>query len=182
MDLPCNAQLANQPMQRTGLRPAADPETLASPGMVKWDQARTWFEIDGALRDILVRDTVEADWDRLFEAVTEWGYQATWSVGGESIAAPESASAALSDPEPLLFSIQVGPASVNLHFFSVDEIEMDIDPREIQTPSAFEQIQGFISGVGQRLRKPVLLTHEGMHDPAFMVYDPETAGFRLLDS
>jgi hypothetical protein len=147
-----------------------------------WDQIRTWFEIDGALRDILVRDTVESDWDHLFEAVTEWGYQATWSVGGEPIAAPESASAALSDPEPLLLSIQVGPARVNLHFFSVDEIEMDIDPREVQTLAAFEQIRDFIGRVGQRLLKPVHLTHEGKHDPAFMVYDPETRAFSLLDA
>lgn len=150
--------------------------------MVTWDQVGTWFEIDGGLRDIFVRDTVEADWDRLFEAVKEWGYQATWSVGGEPIAAPESASAALSDPEPLLLSIQVGPARVNLHFFSLDEIEMDIDPREIQPPSAFERILEFISRVGQRLLKPVYVAHEGMHAPAFMVYDPTTKAFNLLDA
>lgn len=75
--------------------------------MVMWDQVRAWFEIDGALRDILVRDTVEAEWDRLLEAVTEWGYAATWSVGGEPIAAPGSARAALSDPAPRLLSMQV---------------------------------------------------------------------------
>ena len=43
-----------------------------------WDRVRMFLEVDGAQRVILVRDTVEADWDRLIEAVTEWGYRASW--------------------------------------------------------------------------------------------------------
>lgn len=156
--------------------------TAADPGVVTWERARSWFASDGALRDIFVRGSGEADWERLLEAVSEWGYQATWSNGGVPIAPPERASAVLAGADPPLLSIQVGPVRVNLHFFAVGEIEMDMDRCEIQSHSAFEQILGFLGRVGQRLQKPVHVAPEGLRDRAFLVYDPSTRSFRLVDA
>jgi hypothetical protein len=140
-----------------------------------WHQVRDWFAVDGALRDIVVGDARAADWDRLISAVADWGYESSWSPDDKS--APACARDAFLGPDLRTLSIRIGPARINLHFFVIDEIEMDLDPADVPTEAAFSHVEAFVVQVGRLLSKPVRMTMEGSHECPFMVFDPATGAF-----
>ena len=65
----------------------------------------------------------------------------------------------------------VGDAQVNCHFFVEDEIEFDLDPREVTGPNQVEAIVGFMTLLGDVTGKAVTLTMENT---------PEAVIFRRL--
>ena len=61
-------------------------------------------------------------------------------------------------------SIILGNIIINTHFFCIDEIEFDIDPKEINTIFDFEKVLNFINQISLILNKPVILTGENQRE------------------
>lgn len=104
---------------------------------------------------------------------------AEYSVGGvvqESPNRVEQAFANSSSGIPLL-RIQVGAILVVFHFFSDDQIECDIDPREITSQSDLDVLVGFMRWLGDAVRKPVLLTPENGREHPIITYVPDRKEF-----
>jgi hypothetical protein len=56
---------------------------------------------------------------------------------------------------------------INSHFFIAEEIELDIDPREIRGPQEHAQVLMFLENVAHKLNKPIVPAPEltpSIHD------------------
>jgi hypothetical protein len=68
----------------------------------------------------------------------------------------------------------IGKTVLNCHFFGVDEIEFDLDPREIGDSDQFERLVGFMRLLGELTGKVVLLTPENFKERPILRYSPDT--------
>jgi hypothetical protein len=146
--------------------------------MLHWPRFQKPFEPDGALRDIIVGGTTLADWQRLVGALPGWGYRPGWLRTGREAVSPETVAAIFGSDasyEPLRF--HVGDSTVHLWFHSVDEMEFDLDPAEVQGDRSFAAVCVFLERVGQLLQKRVVLKWEGS-GPVVLAWTPRV-GFTM---
>ena len=61
---------------------------------------------------------------------------------------------------------------VNIHFLSDDEIEFDVDPRELQGQDRLDVLCSFLRIIGSKLNKPVVVTPENTPDRPLLTYTP----------
>lgn len=79
-----------------------------------------------------------------------------------------------------VFGVCVGSVWLNCHFFTVDEIEFDLDPRDVSSAADFAALLHFMQGLGQAVNRPVLLTTEGwtednsISEKPIFTYKPQT--------
>lgn len=117
---------------------------------------------DGALCDILVFDATEADWQRVIDALRSWTPIPTYKRDGQVLPFPEQVSNLLADPEVgHLLAVTENGVGFNCHFFDRDEIEFDIDPREVTDAGKAETVARFVTLLGNITGKEVVLTEEG---------------------
>jgi hypothetical protein len=146
--------------------------------MISWDTCRRDFEPDGALRDIYVLDTNIKHWQRLFAALVS-AYALEYSVDGESRPVPETVDEALrlrATASPSLH-FRVAGIVVACHFFCTEQIELDIDPREVTSAAAFDEVLGLLRVIGDIVSKRVIMTYESDEQHPFIIYEPSTRKF-----
>lgn len=69
-------------------------------------------------------------------------------------------------------TVQVGSASVNCHFFVDSELELDIDPREVNSASQHNQLLEFAEQIASALQKPIVLTPENTPESPLLSFQP----------
>lgn len=137
---------------------------------LEWAACKAAFAVDGSLRDIYVHSTTVDDWDRFLRAISE--KPLTYTVDGAACPLPAKASTALERVNAHLLTIKHGPLHLNCHFFAEEEIELDLDPREVTSQAAFDAVLGFMREIGTALGKRVVLTEESAADHVWLSYDP----------
>ena len=65
-------------------------------------------------------------------------------------------------------TIHLGQIKINCHFFLVEEIEFDIDPKEINSISDFEILEDFMTSISEALQVQITLTVE--NSPEFPLF------------
>ena len=129
---------------------------------MKWEDYSVEFEFDGSWRD--VPNTTISHWQILVDFLHSNIYEHSCTVDGEKSELPSLAKEifdAKHEFKPLLH-LTVGSAILNCHFFTDEEIEFDLDPREIQSERQAEQIFAFMRQIGELLDKEVILTPENL--------------------
>ena len=150
------------------------------PPAMDWEQAKSAFVRDGSLRDLYVLDTTVEDWRSLFDFVRGSTYGLRFRHGDDwrpVPADPDGFFAGQSEWTTLL-SIDVSGFAVNAHFFETDQIELDIEPSEVQTPERAEALFEFMRDLARALGKPVRLTPENCRDYVLIEYDPASDELR----
>jgi len=147
---------------------------------VEWQDCREAFYVDGSLRDIYVRDTTLDDWDLFLGAVSSL-LTATF-VDGEPYPLPTQASEIFerSAETSFLLKIILGQAKMNCHFFTEEEIELDIDPSEVTSQVEFDAIVDVLSLIGSALGRDVILTDENVPTSIWIVFDAINADVRFM--
>lgn len=148
--------------------------------MILWDTCRQDFEPDGALRDIYVRGMTFENW-RSFYGVLRSTYNLEYSVEGTQQPLPtsvEEALAAISSFPMLRF--RIGNVMVVCHFFTTDEIEMDIEPSEVTSQESLNDLLGLLRLVGDTLQKSVILSYESDEQHPFIIYESSRREFQYL--
>ena len=64
---------------------------------------------------------------------------------------------------------------LHAHFFAIEEIEFDIDPREIHDEVSFTYLVNFMRDLAGHLGKPVFLCPENTQELAFLTVPPSGA-------
>jgi hypothetical protein len=133
---------------------------------LQWEDVRNFFDPDlmGALPDVRVPDASVEDWQTVLELVRSTGWEFEYLVGEEVLPLPraEVVFSRLTDAE--LPNLRVRPVPDVLaifHFFVAEQIDFDIDLRELQGQERLDVLCGFLAAIGRRLGKPVLMDPEG---------------------
>ncbi len=133
-------------------------------------QPRYLWEKDGSLRDVYVLDTTFTDWALLLSLAEKYGYQ--YSYAGQDHPLPEVEEIFTARDGPHLLSVKLGRVTANCHFFVPDEIELDFDPREIDSDSDHYEVLRFLEALGEGTNKKVSVTAENAKNIPYLSYDP----------
>lgn len=151
-----------------------------------WDDVVSFFDPDlmGSLPDVVVPGASVEDWQALLDLVSVSGWTFQYSEGETVLPVPR-AEAVLSRPADAESpELRVWPAADVLaifRFWAVEEIDFDVDLRELQGQERLDVFCGFLRVVGRRLGKPVLMDAEGGdHSHPVLGFDVEADQVVLL--
>lgn len=140
-----------------------------------WTEIAADFEWDGSWRDVYVLDTTIDDWQRVLDALMEVNPTPVMNIDGEAVSFPLTAAAIFQHREnfsPLLY-LTVGNVRLNCNFFQGDEIEFDLDPREVKGADDLKSIKAFMGILANRTGKAAILTHENTKSAVILAVSPE---------
>ncbi|MFJ9034700.1 hypothetical protein ACIRQP_40960 [Streptomyces sp. NPDC102274] len=131
-----------------------------------WDDVKSLFdpELMGSLPDVFVPGTSVKDWQAVLDLVgaSDWEYQYS---EGETLLPMPRAEAVFSRPaDAECPELRVWPTAEVLaifRFYSVEEVDFDVDLRELQGQERLDMFRRFLREIGQRLGKRVLMYSEG---------------------
>jgi hypothetical protein len=152
---------------------------------VRWDDVREWFdpEANGSLPDVCVRGTTIADWQGLIDLIRSQGWAVEYSEDGRILRLPDRAEDLLDRHDGAGVVLKVSPApEVELIFFpyAAEQIDGDVDLRELQGQERLDILCGFLRDVGRALGKPVWMTPEAIPDRPLLEYRVEADQVVLL--
>lgn len=147
--------------------------------MIDWETVKEDFWCDGSLRDIYIAPASIADWRAIYPILCDHK-SAEFTIDGVRQPLPAKVDEAFAFREvgsPAL-RVAVGRALVVFHFFSSEEIECDINPREITSQVDLDALLGLVRRLGDATNKSVSITSENSRDEAFIVYAPDGSKFQ----
>ena len=140
---------------------------------MNWEDYKIEFEPDGSLRDIYIKDVDLSDWQAFIDFIRGIDAVLNYFVEGELTELPSNiAEVVMSQDRPYLLTIGLDGVTVNCHFFLPEEIELDIDPRDIDNEGKAKIVFGFMSNVGSVLNKEIILTPENTEEQPIFKYEP----------
>lgn len=136
-----------------------------------WNDIKWIFEKDGALRDIYVQEVSANDWGKIIDLINK-NYEVYFGETGESKNNQkidkkyiiEYLTDQNGEKVSKSASIVVDQIRLNCHFFLKDQIEFDIDPKEINSIEDFELIENFMLEISKTTYNQVTLTDENRPD------------------
>ncbi|WP_260634880.1 hypothetical protein [Streptomyces angustmyceticus] len=143
-----------------------------------WDDVKGFFDpgLMGSLPDVRVPNASVADWQAVLDLVAERGWRCRYSEGERVLPVPR-ADVVLSRPaEAECPVLRVWPAADVLaifRFHAADEVDFDVDLRELQGQERLDVFCGFLREIGRRLGKPVLMDPEGDSGRPVLGFDVE---------
>jgi hypothetical protein len=133
---------------------------------IAWETVRDEFAFDGSWRDIYVFGTTIADWQRMLGAIRSAGYRLTYFRTDQPTEMPSKVEDAFPLPDECdrRLSVCIGDVLANCYFFTVEEIEFDIDPREVKGQQELNALFGFMRCLAHGTEREVVLTAENMRE------------------
>jgi hypothetical protein len=149
--------------------------------MISWERCKEDFEWDGSWRDIYITPASLNDWSVIFPFLRIQPEFEFFTESGERII-PENIEASFFTESRPTLRFRVGGILVVFHFFTPDEIECDIDPREVTDQTSFDALLEFIRQLGNLTRKRAVLTPENLPDEPIISYTPESGDFQYHET
>ncbi|MET7478196.1 hypothetical protein ABZT17_28060 [Streptomyces sp. NPDC005648] len=150
-----------------------------------WADVAYFFDTDlrGVLPDVRVPGTSVEDWQALLDLVAERGWRCEYAEGQVVLPVP-SARTVLSRPAGAEYpELRVWPSTDVLAIFrfsAADEIDFDVDLRELQGQERLDILCRFFRDIGRRLGKPVLMDPEGDYGHPVLGFDVDADRVVLL--
>lgn len=135
------------------------------------------FHADNGLRDIYVFETDEADWQTVIDDFrSNTTYPIHFFLDKEPQPLPHEVKTIfdLTQDHAVLLCIDEGQLNLHCYFFTPDQIEFDLDPRDIQNDDRLTRLLDFIHHIGNLLQKPIVLTPESVETIYYFSFDPGT--------
>jgi hypothetical protein len=118
----------------------------------------------GTLPDVFVPVASAEDWQAIFDLVEACGWQWEFLQGDTMLPLPVAADVLARPADAETVTLRVWPIPGVLAIFrpmSAEEIDFDVDLRELQGQDGVDTLCAFLSEIGRQLGKPVLMTSEG---------------------
>jgi hypothetical protein len=149
------------------------------------EDARDFFDPEymGALPNVFVPGASVKDWQGVFDLVRTNGWRWEYWMGGTSRRLPTAVNAlprSLDDESPTLKVWPVPGVQANFFLMSAEQIDFDLDLRELQGPEGVDVLCAFFRAIGRRLAKPEKLISEGNTGDAVLEFDPSLDRVVLL--
>ncbi|RPE37214.1 hypothetical protein EDD90_0024 [Streptomyces sp. Ag109_O5-1] len=131
-----------------------------------WDDVKCFFDPDlmGPLPDVRVPDASAGDWQEVLDLVAERDWQCQYSEDETPLPVPRAEAVLSRSADAGYPSLRVWPTADVLaifRFYADDEIDFDVDLRELQGQGQLDVFCGFLREIGRRLGKPVLMDPQG---------------------
>ncbi|MBC2878357.1 MULTISPECIES: hypothetical protein [Streptomyces] len=152
-----------------------------------WNDVRNLFDPDlmGELPYLTVPGTSAEDWQAVFDLVRSSGWEWEFRVGGVPAPLPPAADVLSRPPDADSADLHVQPVpgvTVIFWLMSADEIDFDVDLRELQGQWGVDTLCAFLRTLGRRLGKPVGMSGGGDYANPVLGYDPAADRVRVLET
>lgn len=127
---------------------------------------------DGSLRDVYVQGVTEDDWAGLLALAKEQQHQ--YFFAGQERPLPDVQTIFCDRSGAHLLRIFVDKVAINCHFFVSTEIELDIDPKQVQTPENHLAVLAFLERLSAATMKNLAITAENLPESAYLSFAPKT--------
>lgn len=127
-----------------------------------WDAVRDEFTFDGSWRDIYILGTDMSAWQRMLDALKAAQYDLSYYRESRLVELPARAE----DAFPMegecdrMLSVRFSGLLANCHFFMPDEIEFDLDPREMSGQPQLDGLFGFMRCLAESVGSDAILCPE----------------------
>ena len=141
-----------------------------------WTQIASEFAWDGSWRDIYIVGSTIDDWQRILDALLDHSPPPLLYIDGAAAPFPPNAKAIFEQrrvSSPLL-QVAAGNVVLNCHFFDDEEVEFDLDPREVRDEEDLRAITDFMSRMANATGKATVLTHENTKSAVILTMSPRT--------
>ena len=143
---------------------------------LRWGEVKNFFDPDlmGRLPDFQICGTSVDDWQKLLDLVEPSGWVSEHRVGLERVPLPSATEILTRPADGEYQELHVYPAVGVLVIFrplSVDQIDFDVDLRELQGQEGVDLLCDFLTVLGRRLGKSVLMCAEGDHKNPVLGFD-----------
>ena len=145
---------------------------------IKWETVCDEFAFDGAWRDIYVLNTDMAAWQRMLDGLLAAKYHIEYLKDDLLTELPADATQAFPLPDGCgrLLSVRFAGVLANCHFFTSEEIEFDIDPRDVKGQEQLDALFGFMRCLADSVDKDAILTWENRREVAIFRVRPRQSG------
>jgi hypothetical protein len=129
----------------------------------------------GALPDVSVAGASVEDWQAVFDLVRSSDWACEYMEGGVAGPLPPAVEVLTRPAEAETVDLRVWPVPGVLVIFrpmAAEEIDFDVDLRELQGQEGVDILCRFLTAVGRRLGKPVVMTAEGDYKNPVLGFDP----------
>jgi hypothetical protein len=124
-----------------------------------------------------VLDTDQSDWEKLLDFLpgSPWPWQFT--IDDKPAEFPVDVSTLFPENwvagqySPFL-RLDVAGLTLHCHFFCPEQIEFDLDPREVASDQRLSAIIDFLATIGRLLGRTVILTPESLRQRPYFRFDP----------
>lgn len=140
-----------------------------------WADVAGGFQPDGSLRDVYVLNADVTLWERAVAYVVGRYADVRFSKPFPGPGQVATLFGTGPDSELTSMSVDVGGAGLACHFFTPDEIELDLDPRQVTGDAALAAVVEFMNGLAAAVGKDVILTHENVRDAVILRCRPAAA-------
>lgn len=146
---------------------------------IPWKDLRRAFNFDGSLRDIVVLKADRQLWQQAIDYVRQLDRAGSVHMDESAPPLPNDVGDifALSAQGEARLTIDLGGIRVNCFFFADDEIEFDLDPREVTSEADATSLLSFVRGLGEAAGRKVHLTEENAHEWRWLTFDPVTSAW-----
>lgn len=136
------------------------------------------FYNDGSLRDIYVFNVNLTDWQKFLNWILNSNWDIVFYKDGYVTEYNEKDVIQLFQEKVnhrILMSIKTNQVLINCHFFSEDEIEDDIDPKEVKSKTEAYTVFEFMKELSIILNKQSILSREISPDYPLVRVNPDGA-------
>jgi hypothetical protein len=137
---------------------------------MEWDYLKeNLYHWDGSWRDIYIKDTSKDDWEKWISFVNEY-YRIEWYNPITDILETKIDFKVIKDifegnsEYVTTANVFIEDIQINAHFFTANEIENDIDPREFNSKDDHFKLMNYLKAISKLLRKQVILTPENSNE------------------
>ncbi|MBJ6636819.1 hypothetical protein H4K36_00515 [Streptomyces sp. DHE7-1] len=150
-----------------------------------WDDVSCFLDPDlmGSLPDVRVPGASMEDWQAVLDLVAEKGWKCEYSEGEAVLPVPLAKPVLARPADAECPNLRVWPTADVLaifRFYADDEIDFDVDLRELQDQERLDVLCGLLREIGRRLGKPVLMDPEGGYGHPVLGFDAEADRVVLL--
>lgn len=151
-------------------------------GPVPWRLLKDAFEVDGSLRDIVIRGTDVATWDAALTALRALAATTGSRIETDPDPLPPTTAGilALAESMSVVMRITAGPIELHAHFFDTSEVELDLDPARVRSAEDASVVLDTIIRLAWATGREALLTPESWHEAGWLSFDPIANRWRWL--
>lgn len=126
-------------------------------------------------------NTTISDWVRLFDVFSMYNITLYCDGDPTSINMDPATVFERSSEHHYYLEVLVEGVALHCHFFTVEEIEIDVDPREVNTQLDLDVVLDLMGAIGRGVAKPIILTEEATQNFVWIAFDPEKDTFEFFE-
>lgn len=138
--------------------------------MISWSDVAHEFAWDGAWRDIIALGASPRHVQATLDLLRSGSFEPLFEVDGDVIAIPERVEDVFTKhaEQARSLSVRISGMLLNNHLFTDQEVEFDIDPREVRGQAELDTLLGFMQQLARATGLTVVMTPEGFPERPFI--------------